>query len=82
MSAFVNKTITRLIQTSPYGALSNGIAVVMVVLLLVLLAEKVLLDAYHGPEGSNRTRGFNLAVWPLLFALVIFTVMRFIQIYI
>jgi hypothetical protein len=81
MSAYINNTITKLIQSSAYGSLSNGIAVVAVVLLLFLLTEKVLLEAYQGKTNTRKTQGFNLAIWPLLFSLVIFTVMRFMQIY-
>ena len=80
MTAILNNLINQQISSSAYGAISTSLGVIAVVLLIVLLIERVLLDAYAGERLGERLRVFNIAVLPLLIALAVIVTMRFIQI--
>ena len=80
MTAILNNLINQQISSSAYGAISTSLGVIAVVLLIVLLIERVLLDAYAGDRLGERLRVFNIAVLPLLIALAVIVTMRFIQI--
>lgn len=80
MTAILNNVINQQISSSAFGAISTSLGVIAVVLLLVLLIERVLLDAYAGERLGERLRAFNIAVLPLLIALAVIVIMRFIQI--
>ncbi len=79
MSTFINKTIIHFINSGRYGAITTGVAVIAAILLLILLIEKVLFDAYHGDQKAEKTNNFRVGIWPLLFTLAMLTVMRFLE---
>ena len=80
MTAILNNVINQQVSSSAYGAISTSLGVIAVVLLLVLLIERVLLDAYFGERLGKRLRVFNIATLPLLLAFAVIVIMRFIQI--
>ena len=80
MTAILNNVINQYISSSAYGAISTSLGVIAVVLLLVLLIERVLLDAYFGERSRKRLWVFNIATLPLLLAFAVIVIMRFIQI--
>jgi hypothetical protein len=80
MSTLVNSFITKFIAASPHGALTNGMAVIAVVMLLTLLVEKVLLDAYEGRPIEHKTPAFAIVTLPLLFVMAVVILLRLAQI--
>jgi hypothetical protein len=80
MTSTVTIVIMRHIASSAFGALSNGVGVIAVFLLIILLTERVLLEAYGGARATERARAFNSASVSLLIVLVIISVVRFTQI--
>ncbi len=80
MSTFVNSFITRYIATSPQGALTNGMAVIAVGVLITLLVEKVLYDAYEGKPIDHKTPAFAATILPLLFVMAVVVLLRLAQI--
>ncbi len=80
MSTFTNQVIANFALSQSFAALSEGIAVVVAIVLLVLLIEKVMLDAYEGKSDENKTYGFTLIIFPLIFVMVAVTFMRMAQI--
>jgi hypothetical protein len=80
MTAILNNVINQHISSSAFGAISTYLGLIAVVLLLLLLIERVLLDAYIGERLGKRLRVFNIATLPLLIAFAVIVIMRFIQI--
>ncbi len=80
MTTIVNYFITNYINAHPIGALSSGIAIVVALLLLSLLAEKVLLDAYEGKPIEYKTQAFAIVILPLLFTMGFVVIVRLAQI--
>jgi hypothetical protein len=60
--------------------LSDWVAVSVSVLLLILLIEKVLVDAYEGKPIESKTNRFMIVVVPLLFVMAIIVLFRLAQI--
>lgn len=80
MTAFLNYTVIHQIYSNAFGAISNQLGLIVVVLLLVLLIERVLLDAYGSENLGKQVQIFNIATFPLLIAFAVIVLMRFIQI--
>ncbi len=80
MSTLINLTTTLSINTPLYGALSDGIAIISIVLLLILLVERILLEAYEGDTAKGKTYAFTVLIWPLLFVVATTTFLRFAQV--
>jgi hypothetical protein len=80
MTVILNTIVNQQILSSAFGAISNELGLIAVVLLLALLVERVLLDAYAGERWGERLRVFNTATLPLLIALAVIVIMRFIQV--
>jgi hypothetical protein len=60
--------------------LSDGIAVISIGLLLTLLIEKVLLDAYEGDPDESKAHAFKVVIMPMLFVLTAIVFLRIVQI--
>ncbi len=80
MAAYFNQSISRFINLSSYSVLTNGIAVLVVLILLVMLIEKVLLDAYSGNPDEHKTLAFTVGIIPLAAVVVVLVFLRMAQI--
>jgi hypothetical protein len=80
MTTIINFITTNFTSSSPYSAISNGMAVISVALLLTILIEKVLLDAYEDRSIEYKTPAFLIIILPFLFVLVIVVFLRMAQI--
>lgn len=80
MTATVTKTIIDSVMTSQYGPLSNGMGLIVVLLLVILLVGRVLLDAMEEPSQPRRTWAFDPVVSPLLIILLVLVGLRFASI--
>jgi len=79
MTATITEVTHHIVDPSGYGALSTGIGVIGLLLLILLLIEQVLLQAYGGELYPYRARSLNVAIMPLLILLVLFVFLRFAQ---
>jgi hypothetical protein len=77
MTAAVTTATVHSILASANGPLSNGIGVVVVLLLLGLLAERAILEAYLGGSKTRSLRVFDIAILPLLILLCLLVGLRF-----
>jgi hypothetical protein len=77
MTVLVTKATIQLILTSQYGPLSNGLGVIAIILLLLLLFERVLLEAFLGKPNPKILQVFHVAVIPLLIILGMLVGLRF-----
>ncbi len=77
MTAAVTTITVQSILASANGPLSNGIGVVVVLLLLGLLAERAILEAYLGGSKTRSLRVFDIAIVPLLILLCLLVGLRF-----
>lgn len=66
MTATVSPLSIQSIITSAYGPLSNGLGVIAMVLLLLLIIERVLLEAFLGKPASQILKVFDIVVYPLM----------------
>ena len=80
MTTIINYITTNFTSSTPYSAISNGMAVISIVLLLGLLIEKVLLDAYEDNSTKNNPQVFLVVLLPFLFVLVTIVFLRMAQI--
>lgn len=80
MNVLFNLAVIQQIYSNAFGAISNHLGLIAVALLLALLIERVLLDAYASERLGKRLQIFNIATFPLLIAFAVFVLMRFIQI--
>lgn len=80
MTTIINVITTQYAGSSPYNILSDGMAVISVALLLTLLIEKVLLDAYEDRSIETRTKAITIIMVPMLFVLVTVVFLRLAQI--
>jgi hypothetical protein len=80
MTSIINYITTNFTSSSPYSAISNGMAVICVALLVVLLVEKVLLDAYEDRATEHKTQAFISSILPLIIVLAIVMFLRVAQI--
>jgi hypothetical protein len=80
MTTIINYITTNFTSSTPYSAISNGMAIISVALLVVLLIEKVLLDAYEDKVVEYRTKAFVSTILPLLIVLAIVVFLRMAQI--
>ena len=79
MTATITAVTLRIVDLSGYGALTTGIGVIGLMLLIILLVEQVLLQAYGGEQYPRRASSLNVAIMPLLILLVLFIFLRFAQ---
>jgi hypothetical protein len=80
MTTIINTITTTFITSTPYSAISNGMAVISVLLLLAILVEKVLLDAYEDQATERRTLAFLVVIVPFSIVLVVVIYLRMAQI--
>jgi len=80
MTTIINIITTTFLSSSSNGAVYDEIAVIAVTLLLTLLIEKVLLDAYEGRPIEYKTHAFSIVILPLLFVMVVIAFFRIAQI--
>jgi hypothetical protein len=80
MTTITNFITTKYLSSSSYGTIIGGISVLVIALLIVLLVEKVLLDAYEGNPKEKQTITFTVVILPLIFALVITSILRIAQV--
>ncbi len=73
MSPLITAATEKAVQSSPYGGLTSLLGFIVLGLLLALLVEMALVDALkYRRRAASSVSGFDLAVWPLLFALLVF----------
>ncbi len=80
MSAYFNQSISSFINSSSFSVFNNGIAVLVVAIMLVLVIEKVLLDAYEGNPDEKKSLVFTIGIVPMFFVMVILAILRAAQI--
>ncbi len=80
MTTIINLITTNYARLSPYRALTDGMAVLAVVVLLTLLVEKVLFDAYEGKPIEYKTNAFLVVTLPLLIVMAAVIFLRMAQI--
>ncbi len=80
MTTIVNFVTTNFISSTSYGAITDGISVMLVGLLLIFLIEKVLIDAYEGKPNENNTLAFTVVIVPFLIVLAVVIVLRMAQV--
>ncbi len=80
MSTIVNYISSHFIASTNYGAITNGIAILVTGLVLVLLLEKVFIDAYEGKPDERRSIAFPMVILPLLLVMVVIILLRMAQI--
>lgn len=79
MTATLTNLILQTIASNKYGALTTGLGAVVVVVLLVLLIERSLMEAYGGSRQARRGRAFNSAVVPLFIVFGLIALLRMAQ---
>lgn len=80
MTTIINFITTNFTSSTPYSAISNGMAVISIVLLLAVLIELVLMDAYQKPQGVQRTHVFGIVLVPLFIIMAVVIFLRMAQI--
>lgn len=80
MTTLVNQIINNYAFSSPGGALTDGMAVIVAILVIALLIEKIVLDSYEGKPIEYKTRAFAVVIAPLLFSVVIIGILRIAQV--
>ncbi len=80
MSTIVNYVTLNFTNSSKYSAISNGMALIAVVLLLIFLVEKVMFDAYEDRPIEHRTQAFLIVTLPFLIAMAVVIFLRVAQI--
>lgn len=80
MSTIVNFVTSNFIFSTSYGAVTDGISVMIFGLLFIFLIEKVLIDAYEGKPDENNTLAFTLVILPFLIVVAVVIVLRMAQI--
>ncbi len=80
MTTIINYITTNFSSSTPYSAISNGMAVITVILLLVLLVEKVMFDAYEDRPIEHKTQAFLIVILPFLIAMSVVIFLRVAQI--
>ncbi len=80
MTTLVNQITVQFTSAEHYGAVSNGIAVLAVGLLVLLLVERVLLEAKEGRPVGYRMSAFNMLIWPMVLVMGLTVVLRAAQI--
>ncbi len=80
MTTILNSFTTLYARSSPYRPLTDGMAVIAAVLLLIFLIEKVLLDAFEGKPVEYKTQVFAVVVVPFLFVMASVIFLRMAQI--
>ncbi len=80
MTTFVNFVTANFVSSTSYGAITNGISVLAVVILLTMLVEKVLIDAYEGRPNEQRSVGFTSIIIPMLCVMLVIIVLRVAQV--
>ncbi len=78
MSAFVTEATLRSVMASAYGAVSNGLGLIAVLLLICLLAAQLLLRALGGSRGK-RADMLDVAIWPLVLVMLVDAILRILQ---
>jgi len=77
MTATVTTATIHSILDSANGPLSNGLGIIVILLLAVLLVERVLIEAYLARSGNRWLRVFDIAIIPLLILLGLLVGLRF-----
>lgn len=80
MTSIINFITTWFETSHTYGSLYGGVAVFSVVLLVVLLVERVLLEAHEGRPVGDKAQVFTIVIWPLLFVMVVVMYFRVAQV--
>jgi Na+-translocating ferredoxin:NAD+ oxidoreductase RnfD subunit len=80
MSALVSSDITRFIAQYHYGVISEQLGLVAIALATALLIERELIRAVEPDTHREiRIQSINAVVLPLLIALVLIVVLRFLE---
>ncbi len=80
MTTIINFITTNYARSSPYRPLTDGMAVLAAILLISLLVEKIMLDAYEGKPIEYKTKAFVTVTLPLLIILGAVLFLRMAQI--
>ncbi len=80
MTTIVNFVTSNFITSTSYGAITDGISLIVVIILLITLIEKVLIDAYEGKPNERKTIAFTIGILPLLFVMFIVIILRMAQV--
>lgn len=80
MTTIINQITTNFTSSTPYNAISNGMAAIAVVLLLALLTEKVLLDAYEDKPSRQHSPAFMIVMLPFFIVMAVMVFLRMAQI--
>ncbi len=80
MTTIVNFVTSNFVSSTSYGAITNGISFLVLGILLVMLVEKVLLDAYEGKPNEHRTSAFTMIILPMLLVMLVVIGLRVAQV--
>ena len=80
MTILGNLIPSNFISATGSGSVTDGISILLVGILLILLVEKVVIDAYKGKPDECRTVAFTMVIIPLLFVMLVVIVLRMAQI--
>ncbi len=80
MTTIVNYVTLNFTNASKYSAITNGMAIIAIVLLLIFLIEKVMFDAYEDRPIEHKTQAFLIIILPFLIAMTMVIFLRMAQI--
>ncbi len=80
MTTIVNFVTSNFILSTNYGAITDGIALLVVFILLVLLIEKVIIDAYEGKPNERRSSAYTMVIIPMSCVMIVVVILRVAQV--
>jgi hypothetical protein len=80
MSSFVNDVTAKVLAERSVEALTTGVGVFLVGLLILLLVEREVLAQVAGPRLGRLLAVFDVVIAPLLVTFVVIVVVRFAQV--
>lgn len=80
MTVFTNQTILNFANSPTGSALTNGMGLIMAALLVLLLVDKIVLDAYEGKPDESRTGVFAIVIPPLALTMIVIGILRIMQV--
>ncbi len=80
MTTIVNFVTSNFVSSTNYGAITDGIALVVVFILLVMLIEKVIIDAYEGKPNERKSIAYTTVILPMSCVMLVVILLRVAQV--
>lgn len=80
MTTIVNFVTSHFVSSTNYGAITDGISLIVVFILLVLLIEKVIIDAYEGKPNERKSMAYTMVIIPMSCVMVVIILLRVAQV--